>query len=1143
MKKSLSFKLVIDSFSVLFILSCFLSFPSEAAYIPVYSTTDNGGISWTGNTLGLNKTTNLNEPGIAGSIGAFTTIDPKLQVGSFPLGTTLEWKLNSSSAILDLPPDSTVLHAELVWSGSYGFDPEIIVDILNTPITFTTPDLTAHSIDPNPATAQSRIDVSNSGFYVRSADVTALVTNGGTYTVGGVPGTVIASENVSNCAGWTLQVAYRNPNSLTCNLSLFVACEKAGDPPLLVSGFHAPDVGPVISSLYVSVLGAHSQLSKNHLLVGAALPLTYPSNRVSGTNNPPSNIFASQINTLLPLTTAISSGKLIPSGSSVLDTRGTFGTLNSLASGISIFGARQGYDITSVDLTSQISNAQEQLYIQATTDSDNYTITALGMSLEICSPIIKAQKNITPTGPISLNDKLQYTINLTNVGFDATALVFKEILPEGLTFVPSSFTVNGNLVKPDPDLAKGTSIGDLAAGANTVITFEVQVASVKSLLDHINPSIIEYNFLPEGQALLSLVSQTNQVFLKAEGMPTPAALDVNYIITANTSLNSSLLGKDSESFLRIINKSAPSESGASLWMQPDGTFYYTPPTGYSGTDSFSYMFQDSNDQQSNDAKVTITILPLALGDSGEVAFNTTLNQTVSVLSNDVGIGLSISDFKATSAQKGSVEMKSDGTYSYTPPLNYSGIDTFDYTVTDKIGNSATAQVTITVLEAATNDLGITPANTPLKGRTGLSNKIASGFTLVSYTPDTNAGGKVEMSLEDGSYVYVPSENFSGIDTFTYTERDMDKNLSISTVKITTTPLAANTTVSTMVNTPLRGESVLSTSKGLTLSVLSYDVESINGGQVMMNSLTGEYVYTPPLNFKGTDGFTYTIRDGVGNTSAATMTIIITPNTQGDFAMTVVNTILVGPSVLSKDSDRILQIVNFDNLSVNEAIVSMNTDGTYSYIPPVNFLGVDSFNYVVMDSAGNQSLPIPQIIGVIPLAINYMATTPQDTPLKGAIMINNNPGSSFIVVGYSSSFLQGGSLLLNNDGTYVYTPSLGFTGADSFNYVVQDANGNQFTGMITIFVTPAGTQNSFKGILQAFSLFNKTIYKLKMTWPDNSEAMFYHFYLDGLLIGSVPASQRIFTICVSSIEAAERVQMTSVDKNNVESARVTIDIIN
>ena len=56
-----------------------------------YSAIKNGGIVFTGNTLGLSKAANAASPGVLGSIGAFISLDTSLQVSTFPAGTTLDY--------------------------------------------------------------------------------------------------------------------------------------------------------------------------------------------------------------------------------------------------------------------------------------------------------------------------------------------------------------------------------------------------------------------------------------------------------------------------------------------------------------------------------------------------------------------------------------------------------------------------------------------------------------------------------------------------------------------------------------------------------------------------------------------------------------------------------------------------------------------------------------------------------------------------------------------------------------------------------------------------------------------------------------------------------------------------------------------
>lgn len=148
-----------------------------------FTTTVTGAVTFTGNTLGLSPTSPA--PGNNfGTINVFTTVNTSFQVPGLPVGTTNDWPLNSSSAILNFPAGSSVLYAELVWAGTYRTDTEDVTAFLNDNITFTTP-VGTFSVTPDPATAQQG-SVGSQFYYVRSANVTSLVNAGGAgpYTTG-----------------------------------------------------------------------------------------------------------------------------------------------------------------------------------------------------------------------------------------------------------------------------------------------------------------------------------------------------------------------------------------------------------------------------------------------------------------------------------------------------------------------------------------------------------------------------------------------------------------------------------------------------------------------------------------------------------------------------------------------------------------------------------------------------------------------------------------------------------------------------------------------------------------------------------------------------------------------------------------------
>lgn len=1137
-----------------FLVLCVFLFGGSlsATYTSVYSINTNGGIAYTGNTLGLNKEANQNNPGTSGSIGAFITLNSLSQVNTYPFGTTLTWASNSSSAVLDLPPGTSILHAELVWSGSYGFDPAITNNdnlspsfTTNTPISFTTP--SSGPITITPTLAKSRVNSGSNGFYVRSADVTSLVAaaGAGTYTVGGVPATVIATENNLNCAGWTLCVAYANPNMLTSNLTLFVGCEASGAAPAFVTGFHAPDLGSISGRLFVSSLEGDAQITGDRFLVNENTPLVSPADQISGTNNPATNFFGSQINTLLTLSTDILTGKLIASGSSVLDTRGTFGTINSnAATGTGISGARQGYDITSIDIGSLIQNSQEQIYTQGTTTGDVYTINALGIQLQVKAPSIKSIKSASST-TATVGDVITFTITFENVGeLLAESLNFTDILPTGMTLVSNSLYVN-NVLVPSPNLITGVPLGDLAVNATTTVVFDVDVNSPQQS-SYTNFADVTYTFTPEGTnppPSTSILSRTNENTLLGPSVTPPIANNNSGQTSANTILNgTSVLINDSGVSIHVSVYDNTSTQGGSVFMNWDGTYTYTPPTGFSGADSFTYTIIDANNQTAT-ATVNITVLPVALGNTATVASNTLLSATT-VLSNDIGTGLTATPIvNGSSDQGGTVNMQADGTYTYTSALNFSGVDTFSYTVTDSNSQSTTAIVTITVLPVAKDDTGLTSANTSLAGSTVFTNDVGQGLVITTYDNVSNQGGTVLMNTIDGTYTYTPALNFSGIDTFKYTVKDAQGNLTVATVTITVLPVSFNDNATGNVNTLLNGTTVLSNDAGTGLFVPPFIGSTIQGGSVTMYS-DGTYTYQPPTNFSGSDSFTYTAQDATGNQTTAKVFITILPDADNLTATTNANTPLTGSSVLSNASGSALTVISFQNPSSQGGQVSMNANGTYSYIPPLNFSGTDTFQFTIKDSEGNTDTATVTIT-VLPIGSNDNVQTPVNTPLIGRSVLENDIGTGLQIVTYDTTSVNGGTVSMNTDGTFVYIPPANFTGVDSFTYTAQDGDGNSFQRTVFITVTQLLPPENFTGILKTCKLLNKKQYSVVAKWnPSPSPSVVaYRIYLDGKLIKEIPSAEPLkYTVCLKSKNSAYTIKINAIDALKSESVFETIRII-
>jgi uncharacterized repeat protein (TIGR01451 family) len=434
--------------------------PLHAAYVKRYSTVANGAMTYTGNTLGLNKAASANSPGTSGSIGAFTTTDITSKDGTYPAGTTPLWAKNSSSAVLSIPPGSTVLYAELIWGGSYNYGGENVTASLGTAVTFNTP-TGSYSVSPTPSTANT---LAGNNYYVRSADVTTMVqtAGAGTYVVGGVPATQSNTENNANSAGWTLAVIYGNPALPVRNMTVFVGGEltsSAIQTLSSVSGFCAPVKGTISARLMVSAMEGDSGITGDQMLFG---PTATTLTAVSGPNNLLTNFFSSQIN----------------GDTGTRNNSGTFGGANSTP-GTNTSGARQGWDITNVDVSTRMRNGQTMAYAKGSTSGDVYVISTIGLQIDVGSPVFPTSAMSVDKSQTFVGDTLTFTVRLDNSAGTADALnvLYTNTPADGLNFVPGSLTMNGVSQAAGNPLG-GFSVGTVAAGSTTTLTFQMKVVAL-----------------------------------------------------------------------------------------------------------------------------------------------------------------------------------------------------------------------------------------------------------------------------------------------------------------------------------------------------------------------------------------------------------------------------------------------------------------------------------------------------------------------------------------------------------------------------------------------------------------------------------------------------------------------------------------
>jgi len=508
---------------------------------------------------------------------------------------------------------------------------------------------------------------------------------------------------------------------------------------------------------------------------------------------------------------------------------------------------------------------------------------------------------------------------------------------------------------------------------------------------------------------------------------------------------------------------------------------FSPLANWNGSTSFDWNGSDGTDYAVTAEQVNLTIAPVndppvAVNDVATVNEGGTLNG-VSLLGNDSdpdGNTLTIYTTPISGPSHGTLVINTDGTYSYTPDANYSGTDIFTYRVCDNAVPSlcSTATVTITVTPVnsppiAVNDAATIGEEGTLTGSRLLSNDSdpEGDILTINTTPVSGPSHGILVINANGTYTYTPGANYNGIDSFVYQVCDdaVPSKCASATVTITITPVndqpvAVNDVATIAEDAVLTGTSLLgndSDPDGNTLTVDTTPVSGPTHGVLVINS-NGTYIYTPTANYNGTDSFTYRVCDNGTPSlcSTATVSITVTPVNDPPVAANDVATIgeggiLSGTNLLGNDSDPDGNLLSIDTTPVSgptHGTLVINSDGTYTYTPDVDYIGTDSFTYKVCDN-GVPSLCASATVTITvtfvnhsPVAVNDVATVSQNITLTGSNLLTNDSDPDGDLLTINTTPVSGpahGTLVINPDGTYSYTPAQGYVGTDSFIYRVCD----------------------------------------------------------------------------------------------------------
>jgi VCBS repeat-containing protein len=363
---------------------------------------------------------------------------------------------------------------------------------------------------------------------------------------------------------------------------------------------------------------------------------------------------------------------------------------------------------------------------------------------------------------------------------------------------------------------------------------------------------------------------------------------------------------------------------------------------------------------------------------------------------------------------------------------------------------------------------------------------STGGSTAVYALVTGPQNGLATVLPDGSFDYEPNANFNGTDTFTYTATDTDGAVETGTVTVVVAPVndapVANN-ASTVVAEDGTVTGIISATDidGDTL-VFSLRTGAANG--LVVITANGAYAYTPDPDFEGTDSFVVAVSDPSGASADSTVTVTVTGTNDAPVVTTAVGsergavvedgTAQVSGRLSATDPDSGAVLTWSGSATGEYGGFAIAADGTWSYtLDPAaaQQLGAgqsvqDVFTATVTDDIGaaaQQDVTVT-VTGTNDAPVvtqNTVLEVLQDTPFSGVLGATDVDSAGPLVFTSGSLAPSNGTVQINPDGSFEFTPVSGFLGIDRFSYEVSDGDGGVTTGTVTVEIE-SGSQSGAQG---------------------------------------------------------------------------------
>ncbi|HHY0422923.1 TPA: tandem-95 repeat protein, partial [Vibrio parahaemolyticus] len=642
----------------------------------------------------------------------------------------------------------------------------------------------------------------------------------------------------------------------------------------------------------------------------------------------------------------------------------------------------------------------------------------------------------------------------------------------------ATYTIDLNDAFKDSDSALNFSV---SGNSNVLVSIENGIATISPTADWNGSETLTFTATdPSGESISQTVNFTVAPIADIVADKATVVEDTPTIIK--------VLGNDTfEGDGKVVSldiNNGPANGTVSV--NPDGSVTYTPNDNYVGKDTFTYVVTSGGVSESTTVNVDVTPVndaPVAKDDTAITDEDTPV--TIDVLPNDTDIDgdkLSIQSATVPEAQ-GKVEIV-DGKLVFTPAENFNGYAEITYTVTDgQLTDAAKVTVTVNPVNDAPT-IKVDAVESITEDAVSTDTVIATLEVADTDTPED----QLTVSLENNSngyFVLVGNEvklTQAGVDAVNNDELNL-KDLTISASVSDGVNPTANDSDSLVVNRVNDAPTVENTIAGQVLSE-DFDAYTIDLNEVFKDSdsslefsvsgnnsiqisiVNGVATITPTADWNGKETITFTAKDPSGESVSQTVNFTVTP----------VADIEADKTTVVEDTPTIIKVLGNDTFEGKDKVVSLdaengpkngtvivNNDGTVTYTPDDNYVGKDTFTYVVTSGGVSESTTVEVNVTPVndaPVAKDDIATTQEDTAVTIDVLPNDSDvdGDKLSIQSATVPEAQGKVEIV--DGKLVFTPAENFNGHAEITYTVTDG---QLTdeAKVTVTVNPVNDAPTIK----------------------------------------------------------------------------------